>query len=462
MTTDSHVRAAIYCRISLSRIGDTTKVEDQERICRGLAERRGWEVAEVYTDNSQSAWKKNRKRPAWDRMVADAEAGKVSAIIVYHGDRLIRRPEDLFRLLKFARERGLKLASPVGERDLGNTDDEFVLWIEAAMANKESGNLSRRKEAEYARLRRKGLVRPGGRGGRAFGFATDGVTHVPDECAVVRDAARRVLLGESTGSIARSVTMLTPAGSQMSDGTLRNMLARPRYAGLMPDGIHEAAWAPVLDRAEWEMVCATLDAKAFAFGYATNARRWLLSGIALCGECWTPLQILYSKGGKRSKNKVTGYGCKRPGCRKVYRSAALLDAYVTGAVVGRLSHPDNPAVEVQLHDGAAAELAALTKRRAETEAFIASLADAPAGRIEVLSRALDSFDAKIEAIRAQMAGDSAGRLRASHAGITPDEFAALPLDVRRALVQGTYRVVVLRASGRGPGFRPQDVVLSPV
>ena len=33
--------------------------------------------------------------------------------------------------------------------------------------------------------------------------------------------------------------------------------------------------------------------------------------------------------------------------------------------------------------------------------------------------------------------------------------------LRRALVQGTYRVVVLRASGRGPGFRPQDVVLSP-
>jgi len=61
-----------------------------------------------------------------------------------------------------------------------------------------------------------------------------------------------------------------------------------------------------------------------------------------------------------------------------------------------------------------------------------------------------------------MAGDSAGRLRARYAGITREEFEALPLDVRRALVRGCYRVVVLRSSRRGPGFRAEDVIMSPV
>ena len=461
MTTEAPVRAGIYCRISLASIGDTTKTDDQKRICHDLAARLGWEVADVYSDDSKSAWQPNRKRKEWDRMIADVRDGKISAIVVYHGDRLLRTHEDLLVLIHLARTRGIKLASPAGMRDLGNYDDQFILEIEASMAKRESANTSRRRKQQYERWRREGKVRPGGRGGRAFGFKTDGVTHIPEETAVVRDAARRVLLGESVGSIARSVTMLTPAGSQMTEGTLRKMLARPRYAGLMPNGVDKAAWAPVLDRGDWEMVCAVLSAKAAGFGYATNARKWLLSGIAVCGECWTPLQIRQSKGRAGRPGQV-GYGCVRDGCRKVYRSASLLDAYVTGAVVGRLNNPDNPQPEVDLHAGVAAELASLTARRAETETFIASLADAPASRIEVLNRALDSFDAKIAAIREQLAGDTTGRLLAAHAGITRKEFEALPLDVRRSLVRGTYRVVVLRASGRGPGFRTQDVVLDPV
>ena len=448
--------------MSLAADEDTTKVDDQEQRCRELAARLGWEVHDVYQDNNRSAWKHNRKRPAWDRMLGDIEAGTIGAIVVYHGDRLLRTHEDLLALISLARTRGVKLASPAGTRDLGSYDDQFILEIEASMAKRESANTSRRRKAQYERWGREGKVRPGGRGGRAFGFATDGITHIPEETVIIRDAARRILLGETAGSVARSITALTPAGSPMTAQTLRKMLARPRYAGLMPDGDRQAAWSPVLDRGTWEMVRAVLDTRTAGFGYATNARRWLLSGIAVCGECWTPLQIRQSKGGRRSKAKQVGYGCVRPGCRRVHRSAALLDAYVTGATVGRLNHAANPEAEVQLHDGAAAELAALTTRRAETEAFIAGLADAPAGRIEILNRALDSFDAKIAAIRERIEGDSAGRLRARYAGITVAEFGALPLEVRRALVRGCYQVIVLRASGRGPGFRERDVMLSPV
>ena len=41
-------QAAIYCRMSVARFDDTTKVEDQERICRELARQRGWEVDGAY------------------------------------------------------------------------------------------------------------------------------------------------------------------------------------------------------------------------------------------------------------------------------------------------------------------------------------------------------------------------------------------------------------------------------
>src|ERR1700749_3629621 len=165
--------AAIYTRMSHVLDDDQTKVDDQERRCRELAAARGVEVAGVYCDNNRSAWQPNRQRPEWDRMLADVDAGRVNAIIVYHGDRLIRQPWDLAKLLQLARGKGIRLYSPSGDRDLDSDDDQFVLEIEAAMAKRESANISRRKKAQYERMRRQGMIRHGGRGGRAFGYQPD-------------------------------------------------------------------------------------------------------------------------------------------------------------------------------------------------------------------------------------------------------------------------------------------------
>src|SRR5215472_8977206 len=109
---DGRPQAGIYCRLSRAIDGSTEKVEDQERICRRLARQLGWDVAEVYTDNSLSAWQKNRRRPRWDAMLADIGEGKINALVVYHGDRLIRHPKDLETLIDLADTRGIKLAAP--------------------------------------------------------------------------------------------------------------------------------------------------------------------------------------------------------------------------------------------------------------------------------------------------------------------------------------------------------------
>jgi hypothetical protein len=154
-----------------------------------------------------------------------------------------------------------------------------------------------------------------------------------------------------------------------------------------------------------------------------------------------------------------GYECARDGCRKVYRSVAHLDAHVTGYVVTVLGKQDNPVVTIDPHDGAGAELAALTARRAEVEAVIESLAEHPGQRIDVLARALGSFDEKIAAVRGQMSGDSRAHLLKTHAGISREEFTGLPLDVRRALVQAACRVVILPGR-RGPGFDERDVIVT--
>ena len=452
MTPDL-LRAGIYCRLSLAKFGDSTKVDEQERICRELCGRRGWAVAEVYTDNNRSAWQRNRKRKDWDRMLADVEAGKLDAIVVYHGDRLVRQPYDLECLLNLAYGKGIRLASPTGVRDLGNDDDLFILRIEVAAQCRESAGTSRRKKSQYDRMRRQGLVRSGGRGGRAFGFATDGVTHVPAECAVVREMTDRVLAGESAGVIARDLTARgerTPTGGPFTHTTLRKMLARPRYAGLMPDGVNTAAWAPVLERDTWEAARLVLDVNAARFGFAVNARRWLLSGIACCGVCGTPLQIKPSQG-RGHKDYVNGYGCVQPGCRRVYRSAPLLDAYVSRRVVNRLAHPENPAGMAADADFGR-EFTQLGTERAATEATVRDYRTRP-GRVELLMARLDSIDERLAELR-QLAGDSSRvRVMDAHTGITAEEFAVLPLGIRRALVAACYDDPGAARVEAGPGVQ---------
>ena len=446
--------------MSLAAMGDTTKVDDQERICRELAERREWKIADVYCDNNRSAWQRNRKRPEWDRMLADIDAGRINAIVVYHGDRMIRQPFDLEVLINLAYGKGVKLASPTGDRDLSRSDDLYIVRIEAAGQCRESDRTSERRKSQYERWRREGRVRPGGRGGRAFGFATDGVTHVEPECDVVRDMATRVLRGESAGTIARTVSAAgwrTPAGGEFSHTTVRKMLDRERYAGLMPDGEAKAAWEPVLDRETWELVRLALDAKGERFGYATNARKWLLSGIAACGPCGSPLAIKPSKG-REHRDHVNGYAC--PGCRKVYRSAPLLDAYVGRMVVNRLNHPLAPDAEAPAAPDLAAEWAALSAERAETERVAVNYG-ASAGRLSLLMGRLDAIDARMAELRERESGSTRARLLETYRGTTWEQWLDEPLEVRRALVSAHFKVTVLPASKRGPGFRTEDVRLDP-
>src|SRR5262249_39696768 len=116
---------------------------------------------------------------------------------------LIRQPLDLEVLIGLADGKGVRLAAPTGMRDLDNYDDRKIMRVEAAFACGESDSISRRRKNQYARWRREGRVRPGGRGGRAFGFATDGLTLIPAEVVVIQEAARRLLAGEHTGALAR-------------------------------------------------------------------------------------------------------------------------------------------------------------------------------------------------------------------------------------------------------------------
>lgn len=474
----AEVRAGIYARISHVLDDDKTKVADQLRLGHEVAAGHGWRVVATYEDNNRSAWQRNRKRPGWDQLLADVEAGRINCIIVYHGDRLIRQPWDLELLLKLARDRGIRLVSLSGSRDLSSPDDQFILRIEAAQACKSSDDTSRRLKSHHERRRRAGRRATGGHGGRTFGYESDGVTHrAADRCAVatrleesepdvIREMARRILAGESRTSVGATLTARgwrTPAGNALTYDRVRKILLRPDLTGLMPDGETAGGWEPILDRETWEQVQLALQAGttvAPTFG-VTPARRWLGSGLYLCDPCGTPMRVR-PHGNRARDGWAAGYACENHGaCGKTYRDAAALDAYVIGCACGRLANEENPAPDAPARPEAGKRWAELAIERAEAEALLAD-ASRSKGRATLLMERLDGIDAQMEALREQESVTEAQRLRRQYAGISPGEFRELPLTVQRALVAATVTVRVLPASRRGRGFRSEDVQVRPV
>jgi hypothetical protein len=148
----------------------------------------------------------------------------------------------------------------------------------------------------------------------------------------------------------------------------------------------------------------------------------------------------------------------------VSRNVEHLDRYVAGRVVRRLNDPQ--LLEALHAEGGkpavAAEIATLERRKATTKAQLENFADFPDLDAGILARSLASFDKKIAEKRNQLATSDRARLLRRMAGISQEAWEATPVDVRSATVAAVFRVTVLPATWRGPGFDPASVRLDPV
>lgn len=496
-------RVAVYCRLSYAPDGSVEKVERQETDCRELARRLGWVVSgrHVFVDNSRSAWQRHRKRPAWDQLLAAVEAGEIDAIIVYHGDRMIRQPFDLETLISLAESRGLRIASPSGTRDLDSPDDRFILRIEAAQACRESDNISRRVTRGVTARVAKGL--PGTAGGkRPYGWGVqtgtrtktdpetgeerqvpvfDTTQPVAEEIRFIQRGIERQLAGMSQAAVVRWLNgqgAVTTEGNPWTAKSWRNVVLGPRVAGLIEhDGrLHEAVWDGAVSVDVWEAVKALYTASAARNPYQGRERKHLLTGIAECYRCHKgpsgtcvaepcggPHMTVRSKPtGGRNRRDARIYFC--PSCKGIGRNLELLDAYVEGRVLRLLSSEafaEELAKAMQAESGAdlMTQITALEKRRDKVKADLEALADLPDVDPTLAVLSVASFDRKVAELRARLEVPAKLRRLADVAGISRHDWARLHVDVRSTVVSELFRVVILPTSWRGPGFDPSSVRL---
>lgn len=341
----------IYCRISRVRDGSTLGVERQEPPTRTLVERLGGEVAEVYVDNDLSAFS-GKHRPEFTRMLADLRDGRIRGVAAWQADRFVRTMREALPLLDTVRQVDGKIATVAGAIDLATAQGRSTFRGMADRAELESDLKSERLLLMHDQLAQQGRHHGGP---RPFGYEKDGMTIVEGEAELIREAARRLLTGETVGTIVRDWQdrgVTTPRGNRWLATSFRNMLRSPRLAGLrvhQGEAIGPAAWEPIMERATWERVCAIFADRTGRRRLGRGRRYLLTGGLAVCGmpDCGRPLVA--------GLNKGQSYRCRpehpHGGCGKISAGRLLLEQEVERRLLRRLAGPKLAALRAQATAG---------------------------------------------------------------------------------------------------------------
>jgi len=151
-------RAALYMRVSTKGHGQTT--ETQALALHDYAAHRGFEIVEEYRDEGISGSKDSR--PALDRLMKDARAGKFDVIIVARFDRFARSVSHLLRALEEFSHLGLDFVSLSESVDTSTPMGKMIFTVLGAVAELERNLIRERVQMGISRARKlgKALGRP--------------------------------------------------------------------------------------------------------------------------------------------------------------------------------------------------------------------------------------------------------------------------------------------------------------
>lgn len=408
--------AAVYLRISSDQTGEQLGVKRQREDCAKLCADKGWNPIE-YLDNDVSA-SSGKKRPAYERMVADIRDGRIEAVVCWDLDRLHRRPIELEAFMALADDKHLALATVSGDVDLSTAQGRLIARLKGSVAA---------HEIEHKRARQLRAAQQKAEQGRpqwtyAYGYIDD--THQPDPkiAKLLTEVFRLILSGGSRADackvlndakayrqwVRRPVDPATGERGKVVEyrewepSPLGLLLRKPYLAGLREHNgeiVGKGSWTPAVDEDLWRAVQDKLSQRKVR---RLAVRRHLLSGVLGCGTCGWHLSAQHTQ----QRNKGADANAIQYNCRKCFRCGVRehhVKPIVLRLVGGRLAQSDaTDLMRAAQHDSAEAEqirqkIATLTSRLDELAAERgAGLLTGRQLQIasEVVQRELDAIEAE--------------------------------------------------------------------
>lgn len=225
--------AVAYLRISQAN-ENAPSMASQEKSCRDLAAKHGYNIVRVLEDDGISATT-GAVRPDFQELLDLIAEGGVDVVLAFAPDRLRRdEQEGLALRVLMRRTNTLRHTTTEGLKDFNDDDANILDAITTLMASQEGRTKAKRQRARYEYDYTQGLPK---KGPRAFGWkeGSNFAEHEPVEAKAIKAAYKGILSDKETQySIAakwNAAGLTTVRGGVWRTNTVGQALSRPANAG---------------------------------------------------------------------------------------------------------------------------------------------------------------------------------------------------------------------------------------
>jgi DNA invertase Pin-like site-specific DNA recombinase len=350
-TKPKTVRCAIYTRKSTEHNLDLefNSLHAQREACEAYIKSQmheGWELMpDAYDDGGISG--ASLDRPDLQRLLTDIAAGRVDNVVVYKVDRLTRSLTDFARLVELFDKYGVSFVSITQAFNTTTSMGRLTLNVLLSFAQFEREVIGERVKDKIAASKKKGLFM-GGNIPLGYINRDKKLIVVPEEAERIRWIFKRYLELGSIGRLLEEMNRLgiktkvltlstgrKRGGVAYGVGPLAYMLRNRSYVGeiLHKGQIHPADHEPILDRAIFDAVQASLNANTVERKTRSKADPFLLTGL------------LFDSAG----NRMTPSHSRKRGVRyRYYVSQAVLQS--RKAKAGQVLRVPAPEIEALIGD----------------------------------------------------------------------------------------------------------------
>lgn len=135
------MRIAPYCRVSTDKEDQLNSLETQKRFYDEFAQKNNYEITEIYADEGITGTQM-KKRPAFMKMMRDAQLGKFDMVVTKDISRMARNVLDFLQSIRELKAMNIPVLFV--NSNLSTEDGELVLTMLAMVAQQESENTSSR------------------------------------------------------------------------------------------------------------------------------------------------------------------------------------------------------------------------------------------------------------------------------------------------------------------------------
>lgn len=305
-------RVACYVRVSTQeQANEGYSVAEQTERLELYCKAHGWKISEVYTDPGFSG--ANIDRPALQRMMKDASAGRFSLVLVYKLDRLSRSQKDTMYLIEDVfLKNGVDFISMSENFDTSSPFGRAMIGILSVFAQLERDQIKERMGMGRAGRAKLGKWHGGGNVPIGYDFRDGRLVLNEYEAMQVRRAFSLLLEGHTISDVSRGLSgYVSKYGPyKPENNTVALMLRNPIYIGMIktPEGYIRGEHEAIIDQDTFDH--AQVIMRRISARYEKRpqpAGRLLLSGLCRCRRCGAYYSVTTQGDGKGHTYKY--YSC---------------------------------------------------------------------------------------------------------------------------------------------------------